>query len=156
MSNLEQPQQLFKTITITLLYYTVLIIIMWPNDSDRDILSSCYFSTDCSGYVGNRVVLLCQWGLLARADPGPPNSFTPCDVIRVTREHMAELVIIKTPLHFIMDSWFSSACLENRRSRIRAPLWPSSFKGTKCFSPLHSWKFNIVGSLRHREVACSA
>ena len=45
-----------------------------------------------------------------------------------------------------------AACLENRTSRVRTPLWPTSLKGTKCFFPLT----RKVGSLRHREVACSA
>ena len=31
-----------------------------------------------------------------------------------------------------------AACLESRRSRARAPLWPSSFKEKKCFFPAHS------------------
>ena len=48
------------------------------------------------------------------------------------------------------------ACLENRRLWARSPLWHSSFKETKCFFPAHSWWFNIVESLRDREVACSA
>ena len=48
------------------------------------------------------------------------------------------------------------ACLESRRSRVRTPLWPLSFKETKCFYPAHSWILNIVGSLRDRVVACSA
>ena len=47
-----------------------------------------------------------------------------------------------------------AACLKSQISRVRAPLWPSSFKETKCVFPAHS--FNIVGSLRDREVACSA
>ena len=45
--------------------------------------------------------------------------------------------------------------LERRRSWVLTPLWPSSFKATKCFFPTHSWRFNIVGRLRDREVACS-
>ena len=32
----------------------------------------------------------------------------------------------------------------------------NSFKETKCFLPTHSTRFNIVGSHRSREVACSA
>ena len=39
-----------------------------------------------------------------------------------------------------------AACLESQR-----PLWPSSFKETKCFLPTHSWGFNIVESLLDRE-----
>ena len=39
---------------------------------------------------------------------------------------------------------------------VRTPLWPLSFKETKYFFPAHSWKFNIVGSLSHREVTCLA
>ena len=31
-----------------------------------------------------------------------------------------------------------AACLEIRRSRVRTPLWPPSFKKTKCFFPSHS------------------
>ena len=49
-----------------------------------------------------------------------------------------------------------TACLESKRSCGRAPLWHSSFKRARCFSPAHSLRFNIVGSLRDREVACSA
>ena len=45
--------------------------------------------------------------------------------------------------------------LPARRSRVRTPLWPSSFKETQMFLPRHSLKFNIVGSLCDREVACS-
>ena len=48
------------------------------------------------------------------------------------------------------------ACLESWSSKVRPPLWHSSFKDTKCFFPAHSWRFNIVESLRDREVACSA
>ena len=48
------------------------------------------------------------------------------------------------------------ACLESRRSRGRTPLWHSSFKETTCFFPAHSQRFNIVGSLRDREVVSSA
>ena len=47
------------------------------------------------------------------------------------------------------------ACLESRRLQARAPLWHSSFKETKCLFSAHSWRFNIVGSLRDREVASS-
>ena len=43
------------------------------------------------------------------------------------------------------------AALESRRSRVLTPLWPSSFKETKCFFSAH--RFNIVVSLRDREVA---
>ena len=49
-----------------------------------------------------------------------------------------------------------AACLESRVSWVRTPLWHSSFKETKCFFPAHSERFNIVGSLREREVAYSA
>ena len=49
-----------------------------------------------------------------------------------------------------------AACLERRRSRIRTPLWLSSVKESNCFFPAHSYIFNIVGSLRGREVAWSA
>ena len=49
-----------------------------------------------------------------------------------------------------------TACLGSRRSRVRAPLWPSSLQKTKCFFPAHSYRLNIVGSLRDRGVACSA
>ena len=49
-----------------------------------------------------------------------------------------------------------AACLESRRSRVQTPLWPSSFKETKCFFSAHSQRLNIVGSLRDREIACSA
>ena len=31
-----------------------------------------------------------------------------------------------------------AACLESRNLRARTPLWPSSFKETKCFFPVHS------------------
>ena len=44
-------------------------------------------------------------------------------------------------------------CLESQRSRVRAPLWPSSFKDTKYLFPAYSQIFNIVGSLCDREVA---
>ena len=47
-----------------------------------------------------------------------------------------------------------AARFESQRSRVRTPLWPSSFKETKCFFLAHSWRFNIVGSLCG--VACSA
>ena len=49
-----------------------------------------------------------------------------------------------------------AACLESWRSRVRVPLWLPSFKETKCFFLAHSWRFNIVESLRDREVARSA
>ena len=45
-----------------------------------------------------------------------------------------------------------ATCLENRRSRVRPPLWHSSFKEAKCFFPAHSQRLNIVGSLRDQEV----
>ena len=48
----------------------------------------------------------------------------------------------------------ATACLESRWSWARAPLWPISFKETKCFFPAHSQKVNIVGSICDREVAC--
>ena len=48
------------------------------------------------------------------------------------------------------------ACLESGRSRVGIPLWPESFKETKCFFPAHSYWFNIAGNLGDREVACSA
>ena len=48
-----------------------------------------------------------------------------------------------------------AACLECRWSRVRAPLWHSSFKKTICFFLAHSRRFNIVRSLRDREVAYS-
>ena len=31
-----------------------------------------------------------------------------------------------------------AACLESRRSRARTPLWPTSYKETKCFFPARS------------------
>ena len=31
-----------------------------------------------------------------------------------------------------------AACVESRISRFRTPHWPSSFKETKCFFPVHS------------------
>ena len=47
-------------------------------------------------------------------------------------------------------------CLENRRSWVRAPLWPSSFEETKCFFTIHSYIHAILwGSPRDRVVACS-
>ena len=49
-----------------------------------------------------------------------------------------------------------AACLKSRRSRVRTPLWPPSYKETKCFFSAHSQRFNIVGSLCDQEVACSA
>ena len=49
-----------------------------------------------------------------------------------------------------------SACLGSRRSRVRTPPGSSSCKETKCFFSAHSYIFNIVGSLRDRQVACSA
>ena len=49
-----------------------------------------------------------------------------------------------------------TACLESRRSQIRTPLWHASIKETKYFFPAHSLRFNMVGSLRDREVVCSA
>ena len=49
-----------------------------------------------------------------------------------------------------------AACLESRRLQVRTPLWPLSFKETKCFFPAHSYRFIDVGSLRDREVAGSA
>ena len=40
---------------------------------------------------------------------------------------------------------------------VRTPFWHSIFfKETKCFFPDHSYRFNIVDSLRDREVACTA
>ena len=53
-------------------------------------------------------------------------------------------------------SGYKAACLESRRSRVRAPLWPSSFKKTECFFPAHPQRFNIVWNLRDQEEACSA
>ena len=49
-----------------------------------------------------------------------------------------------------------AACLQIQRSRVRTPLWPSSVTERKCFFAAHSWRFNIVGSQRNREEACSA
>ena len=48
------------------------------------------------------------------------------------------------------------ACLESRRSRVRTPLWPSSFKEIKCFFSTHSIMINNLGNLCDREIACSA
>ena len=48
-----------------------------------------------------------------------------------------------------------SAYLKSQRLRVRNPVWPSSFKKTKCFFPAHSQRFKIVGSLLDREVAYS-
>ena len=48
-----------------------------------------------------------------------------------------------------------AACLESGRSRVRAPLWHTSVKETKCFFPAHSLRFNNVERLRDQEVACS-
>ena len=31
-----------------------------------------------------------------------------------------------------------TACLQSRKSRVRTPFWPSSFKETKCFFHAHS------------------
>ena len=42
------------------------------------------------------------------------------------------------------------------RSRVRTPLWQSSFKKTKCFFLANSQIFDIVESLCDREVACAA
>ena len=50
---------------------------------------------------------------------------------------------------------FQAACLESGRSRVRAPLWHTSVKETKCFFPAHSLRFNNVERLRDQEVACS-
>ena len=47
------------------------------------------------------------------------------------------------------------ACLESRRSRVRTPLWNSSFKETKCSFPALT-KFQDCEELRDREVASSA
>ena len=47
-----------------------------------------------------------------------------------------------------------AACLESRKSRVRAPLWPQSVKETKCFFSADPQLFNIVKSLRDRDVAC--
>ena len=52
--------------------------------------------------------------------------------------------------------WVKAACLGSQRSRVRAQLWPPSFKEAKCFSPAHSQRFNIVESLCDREVESSA
>ena len=49
-----------------------------------------------------------------------------------------------------------AACLESRKSRVRTPLWDACFKEKKYLFLAHSWRFNIVGGLRDREVACSA
>ena len=49
-----------------------------------------------------------------------------------------------------------AACFESRTSRVRAPIWPLSFKATKCFLPHSLVKNTIVGSLCDREVACLA
>ena len=49
-----------------------------------------------------------------------------------------------------------AACLKSRTSWARIPLWPSSFKETKCLLPTESRRFNIMGNLPDREVACSA
>ena len=49
-----------------------------------------------------------------------------------------------------------TACLEGRRSRVWAPLRPSRFKEANCFFPAHSWRYNIVGNLHDRELACAA
>ena len=46
--------------------------------------------------------------------------------------------------HFIFQCTYcpgalgKAACLESGRSRIRTQLWPSSFKGAKCFFSSHS------------------
>ena len=49
-----------------------------------------------------------------------------------------------------------SNCLKNQRSRVRTPLWPSVSKKKKSFFPRSLVNIHIVGSLRDREVACSA
>ena len=48
-----------------------------------------------------------------------------------------------------------AACLESLRSRVRAPLFPSSFKEAQCFFPTRKM-IQYCGDLRDREVACSA
>ena len=65
----------------------------------------------------------------------------------------------KNAIHFVSGgpgAVVEAACLQSRRSRVQTPLWLPSFKEAKCFFPSHSKIFNIVGSLRDREVACSA
>ena len=42
------------------------------------------------------------------------------------------------PRSLYITSLVKTTCLDNRRSRVRAPLWPSNFKGTKSFFPVHS------------------
>ena len=49
-----------------------------------------------------------------------------------------------------------TACMESRRPRVRTTLWSSSFIKTKYYFPTHSERFNIVGSLCDRKVACPA
>ena len=63
---------------------------------------------------------------------------------------------------YIKADWFlaKTGCYPNDRSMLDYRLWRwlnigSSFKETKCFFPAHSRRFNIMGNLRDREVACS-
>ena len=56
---------------------------------------------------------------------------------------------------FTLHYSYKAASLWSRRSRVRPPLWHSSFKETKYTSPL-TREYSILCSLRDREVACSA
>ena len=63
---------------------------------------------------------------------------------------MESLILLQTRLPTL------SLLLYQPTSRVGTPLWLSSYKETKYFFTAHSYRFNIVGSLRDWEVACSA
>ena len=97
-------------------------------------------------------VLLAQFSLHMRNGGLKPNSF------HFQLRHLWWIPIEKKNWSsWFVEKYFSIEKInENRGSRVQTPLWHSSFKKTKCFFPAHSWRFNIVGSLCVREVACSA
>ena len=47
-------------------------------------------------------------------------------------EKKTNLMLLKHP-----GAVAKAACLESQRSRVRTPLWQSTFKETKCFFPSH-------------------
>ena len=66
------------------------------------------------------------------------------DQLAIKVQHSAAVVnLADNPLDHRKDgrctgAVVKAACLESRRSRVRTPLWHSSFKETKCFLLAHS------------------
>ena len=70
------------------------------------------------------------------------HNFIPQIVKKASNKHIGNYTIVsdyKLPLIlFSPGAVVKADCFESRRSRVRTPLWSSSFKETKCSFPAHS------------------